>query len=180
MHLQSLVFFLQRRRDRLVRPPAGLCLARIAAKSYPTAGQAIPPPLDTSCYSAHTTAPRCNRTSYNPSPPLNLRHHCRVFPSPIRSRRGPCRCPAPRCVRCGVVNKRVIRRGLYVESLTAGTHEVHGRTQGKFLLIKLKKMFPPPNSWYPPAVSSHGRKCLLVMRKKLFLPMTAGTRQICG
>ena len=36
---------------------------------------------------------------------------------------------------------RVIGRGLYVESLTAGTHEVHGRTQGKFLLIKLKKCF---------------------------------------
>ena len=28
-----------------------------------------------------------------------------------------------------------------MESLTAGTHEVHGRTQGKFLLIKLKKCF---------------------------------------
>ena len=36
---------------------------------------------------------------------------------------------------------RVIGRGLYVESLMAGTHEVHGRTQGKFLLIKLKKCF---------------------------------------
>ena len=36
-----------------------------------------------------------------------------------------------------------------MESLTAGTHEVHGRTQGKFLLIKLKKMFPPPDSWDP-------------------------------
>src|SRR3989337_2265572 len=45
-------------------------------------------------------------------------------------------------------------------------------------------MFPPPDSWDPPAISSHGRKCLLVMRKKLFLSMTAGTRQIwwltCG
>ena len=30
-----------------------------------------------------------------------------------------------------------------MESLTAGTHEVHGRTQGKFLLIKLKKCFFP-------------------------------------
>ena len=68
---------------------------------------------------------------------------------------------------------RVIERGLYVESLTAGTHEVHGRTQGKFLLIKLKKI-PPPDSWDPPAVSSHGRKCLLIMQKKLFLPLTAG------
>ena len=28
-----------------------------------------------------------------------------------------------------------------MESLTAETHEVHGRTQGKFLLIKLKKCF---------------------------------------
>ena len=28
-----------------------------------------------------------------------------------------------------------------MESLTAGTHEVHGRMQGKFLLIKLKKYF---------------------------------------
>ena len=48
----------------------------------------------------------CNRTSYNPSPPLNLRFHSRVFPSLSRSRPGPhCR-PPPRCVRCGVVNKR--------------------------------------------------------------------------
>ena len=81
-------------------------LRRIAAKRYPTAGQAIPPPLDTSCYSPQTTAPRRNRTSYNPSPPLNLRLHCRVFPSPSRSRPGPRRRPPPRCVRCGVVNKR--------------------------------------------------------------------------
>ena len=54
-----------------------------------------------------------------------------------------------------------------MESLTAGTHEVHGRTQGKFLLIKL---FPPPDSQDPPAVSLHGRKCLLVMRKKTIPP----------
>ena len=30
-----------------------------------------------------------------------------------------------------------------MESLTAGIHEVHGHTQGKFLLIKLKKCFLP-------------------------------------
>ena len=57
-----------------------------------------------------------------------------------------------------------------MESLTAGTHEVHGRMQGKFLLIKLKKMFPPHDSWDPPVVSSHGRKCLLVMQKK-YIPL---------
>ena len=39
---------------------------------------------------------------------------------------------------------RVIGRGLYVESLTAGTHEVHGRTQVKLLLIKLKKIVSSP------------------------------------
>ena len=72
-------------------------LRRLAAEALP---------LDTSCYSPQTTAPRRNRTSYNPSPPLNLRLHCRVFPSPSRSRPGPRRRPPPRCVRCGVVNKR--------------------------------------------------------------------------
>ena len=65
-----------------------------------------PSPLDTYYYSPQTTAPRRNRTSYNPSPPLNLRLHCRVFPSPSHSRPGPRRRPPPRCVRCGVVNKR--------------------------------------------------------------------------
>ena len=85
-------------------------------------------------------------------------------PSLGRSTLGPHRRPPAlvRSARCGQ-QTRVIGRGLYVESLTAGTHEVHGHTQGKFLLIKL---FPPPDSWDPPAVSSHGRKCLLVMRKK--------------
>ena len=40
-----------------------------------------------------------------------------------------------------MVNKRESSKEDYVESLTAGTHEVHGRTHGKFLLIKLKKCF---------------------------------------
>ena len=66
---------------------------------------------------------------------------------------------------------RVIGRGLYVDNVIVGTHEVHGHTQGKFLLIKLKKMFPPPDSWDPPAVSSHGRKYLLVLRKKIIQPV---------
>ena len=90
-------------------------------------------------------------------------------PSPGHSSLGPRRRPPAlvRSARCGHHGQqpRVIGRGLYVESLTGGTHEVHGRTEGKFLLIKLKKNVPPPDSWDPPAVSSHGRKCLLVMRK---------------
>ena len=56
-------------------------------------------------------------------------------PSLGRSSLGPCCRPLPRCARRGVDNIRVIGRGLYMESLTAGTHEVHGCTQGKFLLI---------------------------------------------
>ena len=39
---------------------------------------------------------------------------------------------------------RVIGRGLYMESLTAGTHEVHGHTQGKFILIELEKNISSP------------------------------------
>ena len=111
--------------------------------------------------------------------PLHLRLHCPVFPisGSFQSGASPSSTASVRSARRGQ-HTRVIGRGLYVESLTAGTHEVHGRTQGKFLLIKLKKMFPPPDSWDPPAVSSHGRKCLLVLRKKLFIPLIAGTRQI--
>ena len=117
--------------------------------------------------------------------PLHLRLHYRVFPisGSFHSRASPSSTASLRSVRHGQ-QTRVIGRGMYVESLTAGTHEVHGRTHGKFLLIKLKKLFPPPDSWDPPAVSSHGRKCLLVIRKKIFLPLTAGTHQIwwltCG
>ena len=117
--------------------------------------------------------------------PLHLRLHCPIFPISVSFQSGAS--PSSTASLCSVrrgPQTRVIGRGLYVESLTAGTHEVHGRTQGKFLLIKMKKMFPPPDSWDPPVVSSHGRKCLLVLRKKLFIPLTAGTRQIswltCG
>ena len=38
-------------------------------------------------------------TPQNPSPPLTLRLHCRVFPSPSHSRPGPRRRPPPRCAR---------------------------------------------------------------------------------
>ena len=64
-----------------------------------------PSPLHTSCYSPPTIAPHRTRTSYNPSPPLNLRLHCRVFPSLSHSRPGPRRRPSPRCAQRGVVNK---------------------------------------------------------------------------
>ena len=105
----------------------------------------------------------CNRTSYNPSPPLNLRLHYRVFPSPSRSRPGPRRRPPPRCVRCGVVNKResseedctwrAWRLGLMRSivarkesssllswkkcflNLTAGSHRLYLRTEGSASLF---------------------------------------------
>ena len=110
----------------------------------------------------------CNRTSYNPSSPLNLRLHCRVFPSPSHSRPGP-RChPPPRCVRCGVVNKQESsEEDCTWRSWRLGpTRSMVARKESSSLL-SWKKMFAPPDSWDPPVVSSHGRKCLLVLRKKL-------------
>ena len=108
----------------------------------------------------------CNRTSYNPSPPLNLRLHCRVFPSPSRSRPGPRRRPPPRCVRCGVVNKREssTEDSTWRAWRLGPTRSMVARKESSSLL-SWKKMFPPPDSWDPPAVSSHGRKCLLVLQK---------------
>ena len=134
--LQSLVFFPQRYRNRLLQPSAssGVVL-RSSAKRYPADGQTIPP-LRTSCYSLPSVGPPRTRTSQvshsSPSTtPLPRLPHLRVIPVlGLSARRGQ--------------QTRVIGRGLYVESLTAGTHEVHGRTQGKFLLIKLEKKVSSP------------------------------------
>jgi hypothetical protein len=57
---------------------------------------------------------------------------------------------------------RVIGRGLYVERLTVGTHQVHGRMHATAFLLHENKIIPPPESWDPPPISSHGRKCLLI------------------
>ena len=70
---------------------------------------------------------------------------------------------------------RVIGRGLYVEILTTGTHEVHGRTQGKFLLIKLKKCFLHLTAGtHRLYLRTEGSASLLC--EKTIPPMTAGTR----
>ena len=118
----------------------------------------------------------CNRTSYNPSPPLNLWLHCRVFPSLSRSRPGPHRRPSPRCVRCGVVNKResseedctwrawrlgptrsmvarkesssLLRWKKCFLHLTAGTHRLYLCTEGSASLF-CKKIIHPVDSWDP-------------------------------
>ena len=83
--LQSLVFFPQRCRDRLLQPPAssGVVL-RSLAKCYPADGQAIPP-LRTSYYSLPTGGPPHTRTSQfshsSPSTtPLPRLPHLRVIP----------------------------------------------------------------------------------------------------
>ena len=83
--LQSLVFFPQRCRDRLLQPSAssGVVL-RSSAKRYPADGQAIPP-LRTSCYSLPSVGPPRTRTSQvshsSPSAtPLPRLPHLRVIP----------------------------------------------------------------------------------------------------
>ena len=48
-----------------------------------------------------------------------------------------------------------------VSPLTAGTHQLHLRTQGSASGQK-NKMIHPPDCWHPPATSSHTRKCLTV------------------
>ena len=165
----------------MLRPPvsSGVVL-RSSAKRYPADGQAIPP-LRTSYYSLPSVGQPAPEPVKFPTP-LRLRLHCRVFniSGSFQSGASPSYITSVGSARHGQ-HTRVIGRGLYVEILTAGTHEVHGRTQGKFSLLSC---FLPPDSWDPPAISSHGRKCFLVMQKKPFLPMTAGTRQIlwlsCG
>ena len=83
--LQSLVFFPQRCRNRLLQPSAssGVVL-RSSAKRYPADGQAIPP-LRTSCYSLPSVGPPRTRTSQvshsSPSAtPLPRLPHLRVVP----------------------------------------------------------------------------------------------------
>ena len=51
-----------------------------------------------------------------------------------------------------------------MESLTAGTHEVHARTQGKFLLIKVRK-----NCFLPLTVGTH----------RLYLRMEGSASLLC-
>src|SRR3954465_8382643 len=86
-----------------------------------------------------------------------------------------------------------IRRGLYVERLTAGSTAA----ARKCLLITRKIMIPPPDnrdppdgppyftkksfpphSWDPPATSSHARKCVHIMGKNMIPPLTARTHQL--
>ena len=159
--LQSLVFFPQRCRNRLLQPSAssGVVL-HSSAKRYPADGQAIPP-LRTSYYSLPSVGPPRTRTSQvshsSPSAtPLPRLPHLRVVPVwglAVVHRLG--------ALAWRGQHMRVIERGLYVESLTAGTHEVHGRTQGKFLLIT-------HCTW----------EGLLYFTKKTFPPLTGRTHQL--
>ena len=111
----------------------------------------------------------CNRTSYNPSPPLNLRLHCRVFPSPSRSRPGPRRRPPPRCVRCSVVNKREwseedstwrawrlgpTRSMVARKESSSLLRTVRGLYVGRASVFR-KKNVPPADRSDPPAISLH-------------------------
>ena len=83
--LQSLVFFPQRCRNRLLQPSAssGVVLCS-SAKCYPADGQAIPP-LRTSCYSLPSVGPPRTRTSKVShsslsATPLPRLPHLRVIP----------------------------------------------------------------------------------------------------
>ena len=133
--LQSLVFFPQRCRNRLLQPSAssGVVL-RSSAKRYPADGHSIPP-LHTSCYSLPSVGPPRTQTSQvshsSPSAtPLPRLPHLRVIPVwglAVVHRLG--------ALGAAWSTYESHRKRTVHESLTARTHEVHGRTQGKFLLI---------------------------------------------
>ena len=118
-------------------PASGIqrcCFARLAAKRYPADSQAIPPFCTPIILCRCRPTPHPNQLSF---PLLSVYDSTAASSlSSGRSSRGPRRHP-PALVRLAWRGQqtRVIRRGLYMESLTAGTHEVHGCTQGKFLLI---------------------------------------------
>ena len=102
--LQSLVFFPQRCRNRLLQPSAssGIVL-RSSAKRYPADGQAIPSTPHLLLFSAECRpTPHPNQSSF---PLLSVCDSTAASsPSPGHSCLGPRRRPPPRCVRRGVVN----------------------------------------------------------------------------
>ena len=124
----------------MLLPPVAGCDAAEASppRTTPTAGQAIP----------HTPVILRRRQPHTATEPVITLLLLSICDSTARfpiSESFPSGASPPSIASlCSVwrgQQTRVIGRGLYVESLTAGTHEVHGRTQGMFLLIKLKKCF---------------------------------------
>ena len=174
--LQSLVFFPQRCRNRLLQPSAssGVVL-RSSAKRYPADGQAIPP-LRTSCYSLPSVGPPRTRTSQvshsSPSAtPLPRLPHLRVVPvwglavvhrlgalgaawSTYESHR-----------------KRTVRgepdgwdpRGPWSHARKVPPY--YALYVGRASVFREKNV-PPADRSDPPAISSHARKCLLITHKK--------------
>ena len=172
--LESLVFFPQRCRDRLVQPPAssGVVL-RSSAKRYPADGQAFPP-LRTSYYSLPSVGPPRTRTSQVShsslsATPLPCLPHLRVIPVWGIA-------VVYRVALLGAVwsTNESHRKMTVHESLTARTHEVHGRMQGSSSLLRTvhalymgrafvfrEKNVPPADRSDPPAISSHASASLL-------------------
>jgi hypothetical protein len=69
-----------------------------------------------------------------------------------------------------------IRRGLYVERLTVGTSEVHGRMQGSSSLLRKKIFLPLTAGTQHLHLGTQGSASSLCW-KKCFLPLTYGTHQ---
>ena len=181
--LQSLVFFPQRCRNRLLQPSAssGVVLCS-SAKRYPTDGHAIPP-LRTSCYSLPSVGPPRTRTSQvshsSPSAtPLSCLPHLQVIP---------------------VWGLAVVHR-LGALGAAWSTYESHrkrtvrGEPDGwdpRGPWWQARKVPPyyalyvdPADRSDPPAISSHARKCLLITHKKMNTPPASwdhhGGRLTCG
>ena len=73
--------------------------------------------------------------------------------------------------------RKCVRAKKRFAPLTAGTHQLHLRTQGS--ASGQKKMIRPPDRWDPPATSSHARKCFLYYAEiKSFLSVIARAHQL--
>ena len=139
--LQSLVFFPQRCRNRLLQPSAssGVVLCS-SAKCYPADGQAIPP-LHTSCYSLPSVSPPRTRTSQvshsSPSatPLLCLPHLRVVLVWGLASSIG-IAALGTMWSTCTESHRKMIVRG----RLIVGTHHAHGRTHAsKYGVVNVVK-----------------------------------------
>ena len=148
--LQSLIFLLQPPKPVPAGPPSPASRGRLC------------------CHVGLTAPPYSHRwpghPSTHPHPSTAV-----ASPPPGHSLPGSRRRPSRWCSRSTLSTNDNIGRGMYMERLTVGTHMVHGRTQASTLYYA-KKMNPPHDSWDPPAISWHGRKCLLIKRKITIAP----------
>ena len=155
MLLQPLVFLVQPPKAAPVVPPTPASRGRLCYRGGLTAPILLPPLARPSLHSPtppvilRRRQPHTAAEPVNPRTPLRVGIHCRVFPgfTSSPSQASPSSTALVLSVRHSQRGQGTtsIRRGLYVERLTAGSTAA----VRKCLLITHKKMNTPPASWNP-------------------------------